>query len=101
MSKPKSIKAEILEFLTERVGYQRDVMNKSRKYDRYVLPDGGARIMPEFFDAPIYVGHSGAFRKGRTVGETHSITDDLRKMLSIPAYGDSQVYYRQGNLLSN
>ena len=98
MSKPKSIKAEILEFLTERVGYQRDVLNKSRKYDRYVLPDEGARILPEFFNAPIYVGNCGAFRKGHTVADTHSITDDLRKLLQIPLYGDSQIYYRQGNL---
>lgn len=73
----KSIKAQVLEYLQAQ-GYREDRHSLSRKYVRLVK-DGFV---------PIYVGKAGAFRRGHTLADSVSITDQLRAQLNLPAYGD-------------
>ena len=112
----ESIKKQIIKFLEGR-GYHFDPGYRAHKYRKMVfgprpLDSESEREAWNKTSNPvtdwkgrailqIYVGHAGAFRSGNTVAESTSITDDLRAMLKLPAYGDSGQYYRQGRLNLN
>ena len=106
----KSIKQQIIEYLEDR-GYHFDPGYRGHKYRKLVfgprpLDDAaafkGALLVIDGVDClTIFVGNAGAFRQGRTVAEARSITDDLRRLLALPLYGDSAPYYRQGRLNLN
>jgi hypothetical protein len=73
-----SIKQQVIEYL-ERNGYKFDPGYKGHKY---------RKLIHDRYE-PIYVGHTGAFRKGSTIADSISITDKLRALLSLPAYGEA------------
>ena len=104
----QSIKQELLDYIIHR-GYRMDKLYGGRKYIKLIPPDSfapedwqapRALYLEGFGQYPIYVGTCGAFRIGRTVDTSRSITDDLRRARFMPDYGLSAQYYRQGRLFT-
>ena len=72
-----SPKQQILDYLIN-LGYRHDSAYRGQKYQKLVHD----RFVP------IYMGKAGGFRRGHTIAESVSITDQLRAQRKLPAYGD-------------
>lgn len=82
----KSIKQQIIHEL-ENEGYQFDLSYRG-KYRKmvYRFEDGSI----DESRAPIFVGKLGGFRRGHSLADSISITDQLRGELRLPMYGDNR-----------